>query len=83
MYHTKNSWFNGPIFSDWFYEHFVSEVQHYLENVLCIVPEEGKPLLLLDNAHTDQEKLVSADGKVRTMCLTHCTTSIIQPMDLK
>ena len=56
----------------------------YQNNVLRIAPEEVKALRLLDKApaHTDEEKLVSADGKRRTMFLPPNTTSIIQPMDL-
>ena len=50
--------------------------------MLRIAPEEVRALPL-DNipAHSDAEKLVSADGKIQTTFLSPNTTSIIQPMD--
>ena len=82
-YNTKNSWFTIPIFCGWFFENFVPEVRHYQENVLRIVLEEVKALLL-DNtpAHPDAVKHVSDDGEIRTMVLPPKTTSIMQPMNL-
>ena len=51
--------------------------------MLSIAPEEAMALLL-DNApaHPDAEKLVSVDGKSRTMPLPPNATSIMQTMDL-
>ena len=42
----------------------VSEVRHSQENLLRIAPKEAKANLPIDNApaHSDAEKLVSADG---------------------
>ena len=82
-YNTDNARSTGPIFSDWFFKHFVPKVRHYEENVLHIALEEVKALLL-DSAlaHPDGEKLVSADDNICTMFLPPNTTSIIQPMDL-
>ena len=71
--------------SDWFSKHIDPDVPHYQENVLRIAPEEARALLLLDNApaHPDAEKLVSADGRRRTMFLPPNTISILQPIDLR
>ena len=57
-------------------------MRRHQENVLRIAPNEIKALLLLDNApaNQDAEKLVSADGKIRTMFLLPNTTSSMQPM---
>ena len=83
-YNTKNTWFTSTIISGWFFKHFVPEVRHCQENVLCIAPLDVKALLLLDNApaHPDAEQLICVDGKICTMFLPPETTSIIQPMDL-
>ena len=80
---TQKCLVHCPILNDRFFEHHVPEVRHYLENVLRIAPEEGKALILLDNApaHPDADKLVSADGKVLMFILPN-TTLIMQPMDL-
>ena len=37
-YKTSNSWFNAAIFEDWFFNHFILEVQRYQEDVLHILP---------------------------------------------
>ena len=58
-------------------------MRHYQESALRIAAEDIKDLLLymaLD--HTDAEKRVSADSKIRTIFLPPSTTSNIQPMDL-
>ena len=47
----------------------VPEVRHYHENAFRIAPEEAKsPILLVSaSAQVDAEKLVCADGVIRTM----------------
>ena len=59
-------------------------MRHYQENVQRIIPKKVKALLLVDNApaHAYAEKLVCADGKIRTMFLPPSATSIMQPMVL-
>ena len=65
-YNTKNAWFNGAIFEDWFFKHFVPEVRNYQEKVLGIPPNEVRALLLLDNApaHPCEDRLKTDDGKI-------------------
>ena len=81
-YNTKNAWFNGAIFEDWFFKHFVPEVRNYQEKVLGIPPNELRALLLLDNApaHPCEDRLKTDDGKIRVEFLPPNTTSLIQPM---
>ena len=83
-YNTINAWFTIPTSSDLFFKHFVPEVRHYQENVLCIAPEEAKALHLSHSApvHQDSEKLLSEDGNIPTMFLPPSTTWIVQLMDL-
>ena len=79
----RTAWFTSPIITDWFLKHFFPEVRHYQENVLRILPEEAKDLLLVNApAHPDADKLVSADGKIRSMLLPPSKTSIMQTMDI-
>ncbi|XP_062854201.1 tigger transposable element-derived protein 7-like [Trichomycterus rosablanca] len=82
-YNSKNSWFTGAIFEDWFFNHFIPEVRSFQEHVLHLHPEDVKAILLLDNApaHPHANKLVSADGKIRAVFLPPNTKSLIQPMD--
>ena len=82
-YHTSNAWSNAAIFVDWFFNHFVPEVQRYLEDVLHIPPEEVKVVLLLNNApaHPHADKLVSHDGRIRVVFLPPNITTLILPMD--
>ena len=67
-YNTHKAWFASPIFSDWFFKHFVPEVRYYYENVVRIAPEKVKALLL-DSApaNPNAEKFACSDGKIRTM----------------
>ena len=83
-YNTKMLGSLVPFFSGWFFRHSVPEVRHYQENMLRVAPEEVKALLL-DNspAHSHAERLVSADGNIRTMLLPPNTTSIIQPRETR
>ena len=82
-YNTKNAWFNGAIFQDWFFKHFVPQVRNYQEKVLHIPPKEVRALLLLDNApaHPCEDVLKTDDGRITVMFLPPNTTSFIQPMD--
>lgn len=53
----KNAWFNsGIFFNDWFFKCFILKVYNFQENVLCIVPEDVKAVLI-DNvpAHLDAD----------------------------
>ena len=79
-YNTCNSWFTAAIFEDWFFNHFIPEVQRYQEDVLHIPPDEVKAILRLDNApaHPHADKLVSRD---QSCVFDPNTTSLIQPMD--
>ena len=65
-YNTKNAWFNGAIFEDWFFKHFVPEVRNYQEKVLGIPPNEVRALLLLENApaHPCEDTLKTDDGTI-------------------
>ncbi|XP_055869350.1 uncharacterized protein LOC106072531 [Biomphalaria glabrata] len=69
------------IFRDWFFNHFVPEVELHLKvNKLPL-----KALLLLDNApaHSDLEELrvKTAEGYIEVMYLPKNSTGLIQPMD--
>ena len=58
----SNAWVNAALFTDWFHQNFVPTVQGKLQEI----GREPKAVLLLDNcsAHSDEEELISADGKV-------------------
>jgi hypothetical protein len=81
--HSKNAWFTMDIFRDWFFNHFIPDVQHYKTDVLKIPSHEIKVVLLLDNApaHPNAERLGSRDGRIKCFFLPPNTTSLIQPMD--
>ena len=80
MYTSQsNAWVDATLFTYWFHHKFVPIVQEKLIALGC----ELTAVLLLDNcsAHTDEEELISADGKVIAKFLPPNVTSLIQPMD--
>ena len=78
-YSQKSCWMDSLTFKDWFHKHFVPTVTKYLE-LKSLSPQA---LLLLDNApsYSSVCTFVSADGKIKCMCLPPNVTSLIQPMD--
>ena len=58
-------------------------VGRYQIHGLKVVPENTKPLLILDNvqAHSSEDVLVANDGRIRVMVSPTYMISVIQPMD--
>ena len=81
-YHSKKTWFNSAIFSNWFSNNFVPAVCIYQE-VLKISPDEVRAILVLDNApaHLGEDILFSGEGKIKVLFMPPNTTSILQQMD--
>ena len=67
----------------WFLKLYTPDICNFQENVLHILPDDVKALLILDNApvHPHEDRLVSSDGKIYTTFLLPNTTVLIQPVD--
>ena len=67
------------IFSDWFFNCFVTETKQKLREL----GQEERAILFLDNfsAHPSEDELISADGKITAKFLPPNVTALIQPMD--
>ena len=78
-YSSANAWQTKALFSDYFYEKFVPEVNKYCEKL----GKAPKALLVLDNAsaHLETDKLITDDKNIQCIFLPPNTTSILQPMD--
>ena len=75
----SNAWMNTTIFTEWFHNIFVPNVQKKLVELGL----EPKAVWVLDNcsAHPDETGLISKDGKVIAKYLPHIVSSLVQPMD--
>lgn len=77
--HQKKAWMDQKIFTDWFRNVFVPNVQSHLRS-MSLPPNA---ILFLDNApaHPEESLLKSDDGNIICHFLPANSTSLIQPMD--
>lgn len=71
----KNAWMSADLFTEWFHDYFVPNVEQFLES-------KGLPkkaILLIDNSATHPNNLKSGDIEVRFFPPN--VTSLVQPMD--
>lgn len=74
-----NAWVDKEIFSDWFHHIFVPSVKEHFR--AAGLPEDGKAILLLDNARARPREAELASGNIFTVFLPASVTSLLQPMD--
>ena len=75
--HNKKAWMTAAMFTDWFHNCFVPEVQKYLRAKGI----EFKALLVIDNCPGHPESLKQAHPNIEVVFLPKNTTSLIQPLD--
>ena len=80
----KNAWMNGDLFTKWFIEDFIPNVEAHQQKTST----EGKTLLLLDNAPChpasevlEKEAQLAGYPEFKVMYLSLNVTPLIQPMD--
>lgn len=74
---TKNVWMTSDIFTEWFYEDFVSSVKKNPQSL----KHTEKALLILDHYPAHPHLLKSKDGKIRVKFLPKNSMELIQPLD--
>lgn len=75
--HNKKAWMTGILFTDWFHNCFVPEVEKYLR----AKGMEFKAVLTIDNCPGHPESLKFAHPNIEVIFLPKNTTSLIQPLD--
>ena len=82
-YHSSGKgWFNAFNFEEMFFKHIIPAILRHQRDVLKIVEDRIRALILLDNAPTDPSmgRLVAHNGRIRVIFLPR-NTSLKQPMD--
>jgi len=75
--HNLKAWVTAMLFTEWFHQCFIPEVEEYLEN-------EGLPLkvlLIIDNAPGHPQSISIEDENVQVVFTPPNTTSLLQPID--